>query len=239
MYIYKKNAYMMTNRGTISGDIISYTSLSVTDKRRLEKAIRELLSELSHQFGKDNFLGRLVQGDHIECAFMAPRQVLRTVLLLKTYIKSLNIPQGSAKDKRLRLFREHGIRMAAAVAPLDAFDPQEGIIDGEAIQLSGRTIQSQDTSGKQNIIIKKTLFFRASDPETQEHFDPLFALLDTLLSKCTAKQCQVVYLKLMGWDEGAIAEKLNKYRSTINEHSTAAGWHAIQTAVEHFESRVQ
>jgi len=234
-----KESYIMINRGTISGDIISYTSLSVNDKRRLEEAIQGLLSELRHQLGKDNFLGRLVQGDHIECAFVAPQQVLRTVLLLKTYIKSLDIPGGSAKEKRLRLFREHGIRLAAAVAPLDAFDPEAGIIDGEAIQLSGRTIQSQDTSGKQNIIIKKTLFFRASDPETEEHFEPVFALLDTLLSKCTAKQCQVVYLKLMGWDEGAIAKRLNKYRSTINEHSTAAGWHSIQTAVEHFENRIR
>ncbi len=229
----------MINRGTISGDIISYTSLTVNDKRKLEEAIQGLLSELSHQLGKDNFLGRLVQGDHIECAFMEPRQVLRTVLLLKTYIKSLGIPEGSTKDKRLHLFKEHGARLAAAVAPLEAFDPQAGIIDGEAIQLSGRTIQSQDTSGKQNIIIKKTLFFRASEPETEEQFQPVFALLDTLLSKCTAKQCQVVYLKLMGYDEGAIAEKLNKYRSTINEHSTAAGWLAIKTAVDHFENRIQ
>ena len=135
----------MTKRGTISGDIISYTSLSVNDKKKLE----------------------------------------------------------------------------------------------EAIQLSGWTIQSQDTSGKQNIIIKKTLFFRASDPETEDHFEPVFDLLDPLLSKCTAKQCQVVYLKLMGWDEEAIAEKLNKYRPTINEHSTAAEWNAIHTAVKHFENRVQ
>ncbi|MBS3806162.1 MAG: hypothetical protein KGY60_01545 [Bacteroidales bacterium] len=229
----------MINRGTISGDIISYTSLSVADKRRLEGAIQGLLSELSHQLGKKNFLGRLVQGDHIECALMSAWQVLRTVLVLKTYIKSLDIPEGSGRNKRLRLFKEHGVRLAAAVAPLDAFDPRAGIIDGEAIQLSGRTIQNQDTSGKQNIIIKKTLFFRASDPETEEHFEPVFALLDTLLSKCTAKQCQVVYLKLMGLDEGAIADKLNKYRSTINEHSTAAGWHAIKTAVEHFENRIR
>lgn len=226
------------NSGTISGDIISYTALSAPDKRKLEQQIHDLLEILTDKFNKEGFFGRLVQGDHIECALKAPQQVLRIVLLLKAYIKSLEIPEESSNDKRIRLFKEHGVRLAAAVAPLETYDIGAGIIDGEAIQMSGRTIQNQDTSGKQNIIIKRTMFFRAANPRTEEHFEPLFALLDTLLTKCTGKQSQVVYYKLMGLDEGQIAEKLNKYRSTINEHSTAAGWHAIEKAVEYFENQI-
>ncbi len=227
------------NRGTLSADIISYTALSASEKRKLEQEIHDLLEKLTDQYKKENFFGRLVQGDHIECALDAPQKVLRIALLLKAYIKSLEIPEEPGRDKRIRLFKEHGVRLAAAVAPLETFDTRAGIIDGEAIQLSGRTIQKQDTSGKQNIVIKRTLFFRAANPITEEHFEPLFALLDTLLTKCTGKQSQVVYYKLMGLDEGQIAEKLNKYRSTINEHSTAAGWHAIEAAVIYFEKWVQ
>ena len=225
----------MKNAGAISGDIISYTALPTDDRRDLEKEIRQLLDILRKKYEDSRFFGRLVQGDHIECALDNPAYLLRIGLLLKTYIKSLDIPEGNALNKRTRLFREHGLRLAVAVAPMETIDARTGIIDGEAIQLTGRTIQNQDTSEKRNIIIKNTLFFKAADQRTEELFQPVVALLDILLTKSSGKQCQVVYHKLMGLDEAEIARKLNRSRSTINEHSTAAGWHAIEKSVVYFE----
>jgi len=227
------------NKATISGDIISYTALSTADRRNLEKEIHFLLNQLTHKYNSSNFYSRLVQGDHIECAFNTPQHVLRVALIIKTYVKSLEIPKGSATDNRVKLFKEHGLRLAVAVAPLETLDADSGIIDGEAIQLSGRLIQNQDTSEKQRLVIKRTLFFKSSDPELETHFDPVFALLDTLLSKSSGKQCQVVYHKLMGLHEDEIAKKLNKHRSTINQHALAAGWHAIERTVLHFEKHIK
>jgi hypothetical protein len=223
------------NFGTISGDIISSTSLSGADKRRLEESLYNLFTEIDARFADAAFLGRVVQGDHIECAMEKPHYVLRMALLLKTFIKSLELPKDKPKDKRIERFREHGLRLAAAVAPLDTFDPKKGIIDGEAIQLSGRAIKNLDTSEKQKVIIKSTMFFRSPDPSIDEQFTPVFALLDVLLSKSSAKQCRVIYYKLFGFNEGEIAQILGKYQSTINQHSTAAGWHAIEKTVKYFE----
>jgi hypothetical protein len=223
------------NFGTISGDIISSTSLSGADKRRLEESLYNLFAEIETRFADTAFLGRVVQGDHVECAMEKPQYVLRMALLLKTFIKSLELPKDKPKDKRIERFREHGLRLAAAVAPLDTFDPKTGIIDGEAIQLSGRAIKNLDTSEKQKVIIKSTMFFRSPDQSIEEQFAPVFALLDVLLSKSSAKQCQVIYYKLFGFNEGEIAQKLGKYQSTINQHSTAAGWHAIEKTVKYFE----
>ncbi|MGM0531028.1 MAG: fumarate hydratase [Bacteroidota bacterium] len=226
------------NYGTISGDIISSTSLSGNDKRRLEESITGLLEDLTRKFSGAGFYGRLVQGDYIECAISKPQYVLRIALLLKAFIKSLELPKDKPKDKRIEHFKEHGMRLAAAVAPLDTLDTKAGIIDGEAIQLSGRAIKNMDTSYKQKVIIKSTMFFCSPDKRTEEQFTPVFALLDVLFSKSSAKQCQVIYYKLLGFNEGYIAKTLGKYQSTINQHSTAAGWHAIEKSVKYFESQI-
>jgi hypothetical protein len=222
---------------TISADVISYTSLADDEKRKLEKGIRDLLSDLSVRYKKHGFFGRLVQGDYIECAMNAPEYALRIALLLKSYVKSVDFKKPSSK--RLKYFGEHGIRLAVAIAPLNRIDPVDGVIDGEAIYLSGRAIKNLSTSGKQKIVIKNTMFFCSNDKDLQDHFDLIFSLLDTIISKCSAKQSEIIFYKLMGNSEKEISHKLVKSQSTISEHSTAAGWLSIEKAVNYFENTIR
>jgi len=226
------------NSATISADIISSTALSAGDKRLLQEHLLRLLRELKDRYGNEKFFGRIVQGDSIECALERPCHVLRIALLLKTFVKSLDLPLAQSKDKRIKYFKEHGIRLAVAVAPLTILDPGEGIIDGEAIYLSGRTIKNLSTSGKQKIVIKTTMFFRCTDEEKQERFDTVIALLDKIISGCSGKQCEILYYKLSGFSEKEISRKLSKNQSTISQHSTAAGWQAIEKAVKYFENQI-
>lgn len=229
----------MINFATISADVISYTSLSETEKRKLESAIKSLLSDLTGRYSNYQFYGRLVQGDYIECALNKPALGLRIALLLKTLVKSIDFDTTKGTKSRLKYFFEHGVRLAVAIAPLQKLDPNLGIIDGEAIYLSGRTIKSYSTSDKQKITIKNTMFFCGLDNEMQEQYDTIFSLLDTILSKCSAKQSKVVYYKLLDLSEKDIAEKLGKNQSTISQHSTAAGWLSIEKAVNYFENSVK
>ena len=53
------------NGSTISADIISYTSFSLEDKRKIELIIRQLLSELTEKYKEFGFFGRIVHGDYI------------------------------------------------------------------------------------------------------------------------------------------------------------------------------
>ena len=64
---------------------------------------------------------------------------------------------------------------------------------------------------------------------------PLLSLIDFIISKNTRKQCEVLYLKLMGYSEEFIVKKLNKRQSTVNEQSTTAGWNSVEKAVLRFE----
>lgn len=220
---------------TISADIISYTSLNESEKRKLEQSIHKLIDELEKNYKKDNFFGRLVQGDYIEFAMDSPKPSLRIALLLKTYIKSLSFGVDKKTKSRLRYFSEHGVRLAIALAPLETFNPQKGIIDGEAIYLSGRIIKNYSTSNKQKVVVKNTMYFCSSDKKIQDEFEIILSLLDTIFSRFSAKQSEVIYLKLLGFSEKEIASRLDKYQSTISQHSTAAGWLSIEKAVNYFE----
>lgn len=224
------------NAAAISADIISYTALSQNDKEQLNLKLNELLADLTKKYAEQHFFGRIVQGDYIECAMLSPKYALRVALLLKSLVKSVEITESNSNDIRIRYFKEYGIRIAIASAPLDVLDSEKGIIDGEAIYLSGRTIKGMSTSDKKKIVVKDTMFFRSLDATVQDHFDTLISLVDALMSKCSQKQCEVLYCKLSGLTEKEIAEKTGKTQSTISQHSTAASWNAIEKSVIHFEN---
>lgn len=227
------------NFATISADIISYTSLSELDRRELESGIKELLADFAHKYREQGFFGRLVQGDHIECAMNDPRFSLRIALLLKTFVKAFDFKVRRRDKTSLKYFFEHGIRLAVAVAPLTKLDAENDIIDGEAIYLSGRAIRNLSTTDKQKIVIKNTMFFRSFESELENQFDTFFSLLDTIISKCSAKQCEVVFYKLLSFSEKEIAEKLGKNQSTISQHSTAAGWISIEKTIHYYERAIK
>ncbi len=229
----------MMNSSTISADIVSYTSLGIDDKRKLELLIKKLLAELTDSYKKYDFFGRVFQGDYIECALNEPIYALRIALLLKTLVKSYELEENNEIIKRTRYFKEYGIRIAIAVAPLTLLDPVNGIIDGEAIYLSGRAIKDMSTSDKQKVIIKNSMFFCHSDTQEQNKYDTVVSLLDTIISKCSSKQCEVLYYKLLGVSEKDISQQLNRNQSTISQHSTAAGWNAIEKAVNYFEKNIK
>ena len=226
------------NCSTLSADIVSYTSLVEEDKRKLEISIKKLLSDLSLKYTENDFWGRMIQGDYIECAMKSPVYSLRVALLLKTLVKSFELSNSYPGNKRIRYFKEYGVRIAIAVAPLITLDRENGIIDGEAIYLSGRAIKEMSTSNKQKVVMKNSMFFCNRDIQEQEKYNAMVSLIDTILSKCTQKQCEVIHYKLLDVTEKDLSEKLNRDQSTISQHSNAAGWNAIEKTINYFEKYI-
>ena len=225
------------NRAAISGDIIAYTSLSDADKQKIENSIGQLFQELQSRF---DVFSRMIKGDYLECYIPDPAYALRVALLIKSFIKSCALELDESKDKRLSAFKTHGIRLAIGIGVITRFDRDKGIIDGEAIYFSGRTISDiSATFDKERIVIKSTLFIKTNDEPLTGEMEPLLALLDILISKATAKQSNVLYMKLLGNSEDTIAKELKLYQSTVNEHSTSLGWNAIEKAVMYFEKRMK
>ena len=226
---------MNLDKAVISGDIVAFTSLSDAERSIVEEAVKQLLIELENQF---KGFSRIIKGDYLEYYLPNPKDALRVALAVKCFIKAIPV-RLSPLEKKAKLFKMHGIRLAIGIGKISRFNPDKGIIDGEAIYFSGRTLEENASYNKGKSITKKTLFIKTNNENLNSQLEPLFALLDVLLSKSTAKQSEVIYLKLLGNNEEAIAEKMKIIQSTVNQHSTSAGWNAIEQAVLFFEKVVQ
>jgi hypothetical protein len=224
-------------KAVISGDIVASTSLTDEGRIHIEEELKKLLEQLEVKF---KMFGRMIKGDYLECVVPDPEHALRLALIIKAFIKSISGDELlNNDDSRFRFFKIHGIRLAIGYGELTRFEPEKGIIDGEAIYLSGRRINEELTYNKERIVIKNTLFFVSGNEALNKEFEPLLALIDVLLSKATAKQCEVLYMKLMSLNEEAIATKMNIAQPVVNQHSTSVGWNAIEKAVNRFAEAVK
>ncbi len=214
----------------ISGDFIAYTSLKTSEKKKLEDDLKQLFITLKETF---NTFSRLIKGDYLECVVPNPQDGLTVMLAIKTYIKSLEIDE-SADSARTKIFQTYSIRLAMGLGTLDRFDRDLNIIDGDAIYRSGRAITNESTHNKERVVIKNTLFFSSNNDQLNYTIDTLIALLDHLLTKATSKQNEVLYLKIMGNSEKTIAKLLGVSQPSVNQHSTASGWNAIEKALTYF-----
>lgn len=218
----------------VSGDIVSSTSLNTPDRKFVEDNLKILLKNLEQKF---QVYGRVLKGDYLECVVPNASEGLQVALAIKSFVKALSIDTNNypKSDNRIRQFKIHGIRLAIGYGELSRYNPQEGTIDGDAIYFSGRAISGENTYNKERIVIKNTLFFASENKNLNKNFKPLLALLDVLLSKATARQCEVLFLKLMDKQEGEIAQQLGIGQSAVNQHSTSIGWNAIEEAVDYFK----
>lgn len=222
----------MKNYTVISGDLVAYTSLNALEKEQLEQQLEQLFIVLKERF---NTYGRRVKGDYLECVVPNPAQALQVALILKTAITAFEIDRDS-DDERLKAFQTYGIRLALGYGTLDRYDPEKGIIDGEAIYKSGRAISKESTHNKDRIVIKNTMFVSTNDSLLKNTLETLLALLDHILSKVTTRQSEILYHKLLGKSEKEIAAHLGISQPSVNQHSTASGWNAIDKTVHYYST---
>ena len=223
---------LMKKFAVISGDIVAFTSLSDASKNNLETGLDVLFKELNSRFDAHS---RLIKGDYLECAVPKPQDGLRIALIIKTFIKTLDL---DAKNERHRFFEEYGIRLALGYGTLSRYEPQKEIIDGEAIYLSGRKVNEESTHNKTRVTIKNTLQFVSNDNALNQPMEAIFALLDFMLIRATRKQSEVAHHKLLGRSEEEIASLLGTSQPAVNQHSTSIGWNAIDKAVTYYEKKI-
>lgn len=207
---------------TLSADVVKSTSLSAEDTFRLKDYLQSFIETLSKE-GRNSW-GRIVKGDGLELVETSPNEILRIALMLKCYIRLFE-----PKDESDKKFKRYGIRMAISVGELRINNKDEGIIDGEAIYQSGRGLS--ELSKRKN----DTLLF-VSDNPLLSGMDVICSLLDDIMNRATSRQCEILYYKLMRYNESKIAETLHIKQATVNQHASAASWNVISKAVSFFES---
>ena len=209
---------------TISADIVSSTSLCIEETIALKQRIEELFSILEKRF--PGFWGRLIKGDYVECLLPSVKDSFRVALIIKSCIKSF--PIAESKDKKL--FQTYGIRMAMGIGDMRIVDKEHGIMDGEAIYLSGRTLNGMSSPNKNGTFLIEIVNKRLSPALLT-----VGMLTDALLNNTTKRQSEVIYYKLLSKSEQEIADILGVKQSGINQHSTSAKWYCIEEALNYFE----
>ena len=173
------------------------------------------------------FFGRLIKGDCLECILEEPQLALRAALLIRTFVKSLDIKSSDPH------FNDYGIRVAVGIGSITTLDRKRSFISGDAIVLSGRAVQELSDRGKSG------LAFRSASGNWDNTMEPLFALLDAVLVKNTKKQCGILWYCLSGRTEKEICTITGNSQPTINRHTRAASWAAIKSAVNYFEEEIR
>ena len=208
---------------TISADIVSSTSISEVETIELKQYIEEQLKMLETLY--PGSWGRLIKGDYIECVVSNASNAFRIALIIKNSIKAFEVE----KTLGSKLFYTYGARISIGIGGMRIVDREQGIMDGEAIYLSGRSL------AKMGSLSKGALTIETINENLSQNLRVIAVLTDAILNDATPKQSQVIYYKLLGYKESEIAEKMKIYQSGVNNHSSSAKWYCIEEALNYFE----
>ncbi|MCF8254050.1 MAG: hypothetical protein K9H61_05720 [Bacteroidia bacterium] len=224
-------------KAVITGDIIQSTKMKSNERKMLIDEVDAALKLLSKDY---NMQYELYRGDSFQCLLPHPENALRVALLIKTFIKHLN-PSEAFELKS----KENPLKNQSMIYPVWMFDTRIAIgigegeeeieslgkANGEAFLFSGRTLDNLKGS-KQSIGI-------ATDDNYQLELETECNLLDSIIARNSALQCEVIYLKLLGYTEIQIAKRLNIAQSAVNQRSNNGSWNAIHTMVLRYETIYQ
>jgi len=191
--------------------------------------LRNKLQVLFHDFEEDypGFWARIVRGDSIECVVPNYNDALRIAILIKLYVK-MSVSEFECSE----MLQRYGIRFSIGVADIKYADKKEDIINGPAIYMSGRNLD--EISRKENIM---TAFEMEQAPKPLSNLlDSYVAMVSTIVDSYSAKQAEVIFLKLLGFKEKEISDRVGITQSSVNIRATNAQWGLMNTAIKDFEA---
>lgn len=213
----------MSIYAAISADIVASTSLSKEALIELSIGVRSFLKKTATDYY--GFWGRLVKGDSIECIMKHPNDALRIAVMLKSFIKSFVPSDGIADPK----FKQFGLRIAIGIGEMRIVDETLDIMDGEAIYLSGRALT--DMRDK----IRDSFQIVLNNDVSKGALSVISMLLNHIINKATARQCETLFHRLQCDTDAEVAEKMNITRPGVNQNLNNMGWDAIERSVYYFE----
>jgi hypothetical protein len=220
-------------KAVITGDIIQSTRLSSEQKIAVFNSVKSYLKLLKKDY---DMKSEMFRGDSFQCLVNNPADVLRVALLIKTFIRSLNpsemyaIIKESDRKKGAKTTLTTWIfdaRLAIGIGSIEFETKTLANSNGEAFYTSGFLLDEIKNS--------KRHFAIESNDEYNNEWKTESVLLDAIIRRTTALQCEVINHKLGFKTETEIANELKIGQSAVNQRSNSGEWHAIETMVDRFE----
>lgn len=216
-------------KAVITGDIVRSSSLNLKKREDLFKSFKEISTLLEKKYSSDVVPGPLsnFRGDGWQLVLDRPEKALEIALLIRTYFR---FTFGAEKLDT---------RVAIGIGTIH-FAPKENVSagDGPAYTLSGHLLES----------LTKTCMALDIDLASKENnayllgLQNTIVLLDLLVSKWSASQCQAMFWALQHYKQTDIAKSwqpkaITQASVSYNLHS--AGWDQIALVLENFETTVK
>jgi len=212
----------------LSGDIINSSKLDPKIRQELFKRLEAFLKDLMKK--DKQFKAETNRGDWFQCMTKKPKDSLRYALLIKSFLRRLRLNEvkemGGTKSSIL------DARIAIGIGEIDFEGDRLGNSDGTAFHVSGRLLENMKGTSKSLAAATE------KNEALNEEWFALLTLVDFILSKTTASQCEVIQRKLQGFKETDIAKELSILQSAVNQRSSASGWNAIDVALKQFEKTI-
>ena len=217
----------------LTGDVIHSTRMSIEHRNWLINQIADALKQWNKDFGMRS---ETFRGDSFQSMVKNPADALKMALIQKTFIRSLNpsdVYEVHKKDNpsiKRNIIYPFGIfdaRIAIGIGDVDKSTSRLTSSSGKAFQLSGQLLDKMKS--------KKQALAIATDDKFNDELETEIILLDALISKTTALQCEVINQKLLGYTEMEIAKQLQIMQSAVNQRSNSGNWKAIDSMIKRFE----
>jgi hypothetical protein len=207
-------------QAVITGDIIRSTTLNTEKLNYLMRSISEASKIWDSNF---NSKSEIFQGDSFQVITNKIEDILEIALIYKTFIRSVD----SISNKNKKIAAEvYDARISIGIGKGIQLNTKLSNSTGIPFELSGRGLDFIKHSNVSLVI--------STDDIYNEELKTYLMLVDALLSKTSAKQCEVLNLKLLGYNEYEIADMIEINQAAVNQRSKSGNWNEIEYVVKRF-----
>lgn len=163
----------------------------------------------------------IFRGDSFQGVLADPSYALRCLMFIRTTLRSHQPEQVS---------KNWDARISAGIGTIDYLTERGSEGDGDAYRRSGPYLDQMKGEKFTSIITPWESVNRELNTET--------ALLDALISKWTPFQAETVQKLMEGKIQREIGDELGVSQSAVHYRTKGAGWFAVNTFLERFESLI-
>lgn len=216
----------MSRVAVLTTDIIRSTALPKGDFDRVIEALNRQLETFRDEGRVAHF--ELYRGDSAQLIVRKPSIALETAFLLKTCINRLESETKSAKRGQGILF---DIRIGIGVGTVSS-DHLDKMTNEQPFLRSGKGLDILSDDG-----LRLGVF--TGHPEMDKELATELYLYEWIMEQWSLATARIVFKKLQGLTERAIAEELDISQSAVNQHSQAAHWNGLKRLLQRYEELIK
>lgn len=211
------------NYAVITGDIVGSAKLSTQERARLLHVLKEILNSVpTPDKQKEAIPFEIYRGDSFQGIISTPEKALFFSLIIRAGLRSL-----SASTHLAQLW---DARIAIGIGKIESRMAHITESDGEAFQLSGRTLDGMKNN-------KERLKIISSNDAFNDEMEVSTRLCDTLIQQWTRPQSEAIYPFLLhNKTQEETGRIIGVSQRVVSKRLDAANMDAILPFIKRFEN---